>query len=252
MRKFFSFFLLGICIIGAILGSLYFYHSKNSDKVLDKNYCAFCDEKVLKAQKFYEDDLIAVLYTHKPIFPGHCLIIPKRHIQRFEELSDEEILQIGRAIKKVNLAVQKVFKTSAYLLLQKNGYEVGQSIFHVHFHYVPRKAKDASEIKFIIKMYLADIKRPMSQAKTQKIVEKMRRAIIGIILVVVVVVSLTSAAAVAARSRMISDAPSDVPVVVLASSYLALSMSDTSTSDFSSSSILVLVLLLLLLLLRLL
>ena len=42
--------------------------------------CAFCKERVIEKQKFYEDDLVLALYSHKPIVSGHTLIIPKRHV----------------------------------------------------------------------------------------------------------------------------------------------------------------------------
>ena len=80
-----------------------------------EEYCAFCDESVWNRQKFYEDDLVYALYTYKPILPGHYLIIPKRHVDPFEMLTDQEISQIGRVMKKVNEAASKVFDTSAYM-----------------------------------------------------------------------------------------------------------------------------------------
>lgn len=141
-----------------------------------KDYCAFCDKAVLNSQKFYEDDLVIALYTHKPILPGHCLIIPKRHVERFENLLDEEILQIGRVIKKVNVAASKVFATSSYLLLQKNGLEFGQSIPHLHFHYIPRKAGDDSILKLFIQIYFSNIKNPLTTADMQNIITKMQQA----------------------------------------------------------------------------
>ena len=73
------------------------------------NHCPFCNEAILTRQKFYEDELVLALVTHKPSVPGHLLIIPKRHIERFEMLTDEELVQIGRIIKKANLAAMKVF-----------------------------------------------------------------------------------------------------------------------------------------------
>lgn len=161
-----------ICIVGAAYFFLIKPFSHSSD-----DYCAFCDSVVLDNQKFYEDDLVLALYTHKPIFPGHCLIIPRRHVERFEMLTDDEITQIGRVIKKVNQAVEKVFNTSSYLLLQKNGVEVGQTVPHVHFHYVPRKAGDDSTIEFIVKMFIANIKSPISQDEMDEIVEKLKQAI---------------------------------------------------------------------------
>ena len=83
---------------------------------------------------------------------------------------------MSELIKKVNHAAMKVFGTSAYLLLQKNGREVGQAVPHVHFHYVPRKAVDSSSLKFILKMYLADLRGPISSAEMQEMVGKMKQA----------------------------------------------------------------------------
>ena len=138
-------------------------------------YCAFCDPAVITAQEFYEDDFVAALYTHRPIFPGHCLVIPKRHVERFEELSDAEILQIGCVIKKVNIAVQKVFATQDYLLLQKNGYSVGQTVPHVHFHYIPRKEEENSSLVFLFRMYLVNVLPPLSSSQMAPIVESLHQ-----------------------------------------------------------------------------
>ncbi len=117
------------------------------------------------------------LYTHKPVLPGHCLIISKRHVERFEMLTDEEVMQIGKVIKKVNQAASRVFGTSSYLLLQKNGVEVGQSVPHVHIHYVPRKEGDASTIQFIMKMYMANVKPPIARDEMDKIVKQLKHSL---------------------------------------------------------------------------
>ena len=136
--------------------------------------CPFCSDQVLRRQTFYEDDLVLALYTHKPIYPGHCLVIPKRHVERFEMLEDEEIAAIGKVIKKVNQAVERVFQTSAYLIWQKNGPEVGQSVPHVHFHYIPRKKGDDSTLAFLFNMFWANAKDPISEQEMEKIVSLLK------------------------------------------------------------------------------
>ncbi|MBI2743782.1 MAG: HIT family protein [Chlamydiales bacterium] len=148
-----------------------------SSPVQEEAYCAFCDPKVLDAQTFYEDELVLALYTHKPIFPGHCLIIPKRHVPRFEGLTDQECLHIAQTIRKVNLAVSKVFGTSSYLLLQKNGEEVGQSVPHVHFHYIPRMKGDDSTLKFFWRMYFVNMQGPIDPQEMKETVSKLKEAI---------------------------------------------------------------------------
>lgn len=139
--------------------------------------CAFCDPAILNAQKFYEDELVLALYTHKPVLPGHCLVIPKQHAERFEELSEAEIARIGIVLQKVDRAVKQVFGTSAYLLLQKNGREVGQTVPHVHFHYIPRQEGDTSTLSFLIQMYIANIKGPISSEEMEAATAKLRLAL---------------------------------------------------------------------------
>jgi len=138
--------------------------------------CVFCDQKILNYQKFYEDEQVIALYTHKPVFPCHCLILPKRHIERFEDLSDEELLQISHVIKKVNLAAQKAFGTSAYFIHQKNGIEAGQSVPHVHFHYIARKLQDKSDLKFLLKLIMAYFKAPIVESQMQDNIQKLQIA----------------------------------------------------------------------------
>jgi histidine triad (HIT) family protein len=139
--------------------------------------CAFCDSKVLVAQTFYEDDVVLGLYTHKPILPGHCLIIPKRHVKRYEDLTEDEAVHIHRVIKKIDKAVMGVFDTSSYLLLQKNGREAGQTVPHVHFHYVPRKTGDDSSVKFVLQMFWANMQSPISRGDMGQVVLAMKEAL---------------------------------------------------------------------------
>lgn len=171
MRKKLNWILLGITVIGI---TLFFLNQPQAD--MSATNCAFCDERVLNNQKFYEDELVLALYTHKPILAGHSLVVPKRHVERFEMLSEAEIARIGQVIKKVNKAAEKVFGTSSYLLLQKNGIEVGQTVPHVHFHYIPRQKGDNSTLKFLLKMYRANFYKPISAPDMQEIVKKMQAA----------------------------------------------------------------------------
>ena len=172
LKKSFFFFFIAVAI-GAVF---YFFLGYDRGGNYFCRECPFCDPSIIQRQAFYEDDLVLALCTHKPVMPGHCLIIPKRHVERFELTSDEEASQICRAIKKVDRAVSKAFDTSAYLLLQKNGREVGQAVPHIHVHYIPRKAGDCSIFKFIFKMFFVELKDPISSAEMDETVEKFRRS----------------------------------------------------------------------------
>ena len=113
---------------------------------LESQACAFCDPGILTTQTFYEDEYVRGICPDKPIQPLHCLIVTKRHIERFEESTQEEMVAMWKLIKKVNDAVQKLNGESSYLLLQKNGSEVGQTVPHVHIHYIPKKVSSSRSV----------------------------------------------------------------------------------------------------------
>jgi histidine triad (HIT) family protein len=163
-------------IAGPLLLGLIGFYFLRPDAPSDAAHCAFCNPKVLDAQKFYEDDDVIALYTHKPVVPGHCLIIPKRHVERFENVTDTEGRQMMELIKKVDQAAMKVYHTSSYLLLQKNGRESGQTVPHVHFHYIPRQAGDDSTLLFLAKFLIANMKKPIADGEMKETVEKMQEA----------------------------------------------------------------------------
>ncbi|MCF7806184.1 MAG: HIT domain-containing protein, partial [Simkaniaceae bacterium] len=78
-------------------------------------------------------------------------------------------------IKKVNQVSTTLFQTSSYLIHQKNGIEVGQSVPHIHFHYIGRKQGDASSIKFAIQMITANMHGPVSDDYMQQTVESLKK-----------------------------------------------------------------------------
>lgn len=126
-------------------------------------YCPFCDPEIISAQSFYEDDSVIGLYTHKPCVEGHCLIIPKRHVERYEELSDTEMASISNLIKKTQRAVENAYDKHDYLILEKNGKSAGQDVMHVHFHLIPTKP-GSSRFVFLSKLLLRLLFPPISQS----------------------------------------------------------------------------------------
>lgn len=162
------------CLCAFLIG-LYGFVSFKSETLLGHT-CPFCDVKILEYQQFYENDFVVALVTHKPIQPGHVLIIPKRHVEHFEMLADQEIVNIYHTIQKVHRAVSQVFGTSSYLLLQKNGIEVGQSVPHVHFHYIPRATGESSILTFLFNFYISNIKSPIHENEMKITVDQLKIA----------------------------------------------------------------------------
>ena len=152
-------FLIPFLLLLLLLGKLDFSHKKQKT-------CPFCDQKVLENQVFYEGEQSFGALTYKPAVEGHVLIIPRRHIERFEELTEEEMLDIKKTIQRVDFTLKKRIHTEDYLLLQKNGRKVGQSVPHLHFHYIPESRFLA--LKFLISPWL----RPLGEEKLLKLKEK--------------------------------------------------------------------------------
>jgi len=100
--------------------------------------CAFCNEKVLEKQSVFQGKNCQILATNKPVVAGHLLVIAKRHVERFEDLKEEEMVEMLALIRKINSVAH-----TGYLILQKNGKEAGQSVPHVHIHYIPREQGDS-------------------------------------------------------------------------------------------------------------
>jgi histidine triad (HIT) family protein len=98
--------------------------------------CAFCDLQVIGQQLVYETEEMMVLYNYRPICHEHYLVCPKRHVVRFEDLTAGEMVGIHSVVQKVHAAVHAVFGHTDYVLLNKNGPNAGQSVPHVHFHYM--------------------------------------------------------------------------------------------------------------------
>ncbi len=141
--------------------------------------CAFCNEEVLNAQTFYEGKGARAIVDYKPAVDGHVLVIPNRHVERFEQLSPEEIAEMGEIIKKVDAAVKGIYHNTGSLLLQKNGREAGQSVPHVHFHYLPRFEGD-SHLLFTFRFFTAQYFKPLEPQVLQKLVADLHDEMIRI------------------------------------------------------------------------
>ena len=63
------------------------------------NPCIFCEIK--KSELVYENKLAYASYDTYPVAKHHCLIIPKRHIKDYFELTDKELIACNQLIKKI-------------------------------------------------------------------------------------------------------------------------------------------------------
>jgi histidine triad (HIT) family protein len=74
--------------------------------------------------------------------PGHVLVASKRHAATLLDLSADEAAAMMRAVHRVAKAVMATFAPPGLTVLQANGKEGDQTVFHFHMHVVPRHAND--------------------------------------------------------------------------------------------------------------
>ncbi len=105
------------------------------------NPCLFCDVK--KKGIVYENELAYASYDSYPVSEHHCLIIPKRHIKDYFDLSNDELLACNDLIKIVKKEItNKDPLVKGFNLGTNIGIVSGQSILHCHFHLIPRRKGD--------------------------------------------------------------------------------------------------------------
>ena len=105
------------------------------------NPCIFCNSK--ESEFMFKNNLAYVSYDTYPVTNHHCLIIPKRHIKDFFDLTNDELLSCNELIKIVkNYILSKDSEVEGFNLGTNIGKVSGQSIFHCHFHLIPRRSGD--------------------------------------------------------------------------------------------------------------
>ena len=76
------------------------------------------------------------------VSPGHTLVIPRRHVADFFDLTPEEINTIMELIQQEKRLIDDEFRPDGYNIGVNVGQAAGQSIFHVHIHIIPRYKGD--------------------------------------------------------------------------------------------------------------
>jgi histidine triad (HIT) family protein len=133
----------------------------DSQKIFTAENCPFCDRSIIERQAVYRENGCIALLDYKPDIKGHVLIIPERHVERFEDLTADELIAMHKMIAKVDRAERSIFGSTGYVLVQKNGIEAGQSVPHVHFHYLKMSHGD-SKIWPAIRMFISGWFKPLS------------------------------------------------------------------------------------------
>ncbi|HUO09528.1 MAG TPA: HIT family protein [Phycisphaerae bacterium] len=110
--------------------------------------CIFC--KIIAGQipsfKVYEDDTVFAFLDVGPLVRGHTLVVPKAHHATVMDAPPEVVGAVSQRIPKISRAVLAATGAKACHVLVNNGSEAMQSVHHLHYHILPRKAGDEFHI----------------------------------------------------------------------------------------------------------
>ena len=103
--------------------------------------CIFC--KIIAgqilAEKIKETPDLIVIKDISPQAPIHYLIVPKKHIKNLQSVSDLDQELLGAILLMAKELSVDLSNPQEFRLISNNGASVGQSVFHIHFHFLAGK-----------------------------------------------------------------------------------------------------------------
>jgi histidine triad (HIT) family protein len=104
--------------------------------------CIFCDivDKKIPAHVVLEDDVAFAFLDNRPLFVGHVLVVPRKHVVTLPELDADVVGPFFTRVQSIARAVPKAFGSQGTFVAMNN--VVSQSVAHLHVHVVPRTKGD--------------------------------------------------------------------------------------------------------------
>jgi histidine triad (HIT) family protein len=104
--------------------------------------CSFC--KIIRSEtqsyNVFEDDISLAFLDRRPLFPGHCLLIPKSHYETLIDLPASLVAPLFQNAQLLAHAIERGLQAEGTFVAINN--RVSQSVPHLHIHIVPRHKKD--------------------------------------------------------------------------------------------------------------
>ena len=119
--------------------------------------CIFCNirDRKAEAEIVFEDENILAFLDIQPVNYGHTLVITKKHYDNFLTVPKDELDQLIHAVQFIAGAVKRSMNADGFNVISNNGDPAGQSVYHFHFHIIPRFNNDFT-IKPKVKTYGSD------------------------------------------------------------------------------------------------
>lgn len=113
---------------------------------MNNSDCIFCKiaNGDIPSETIYEDEEFRVILDLGPASEGHALILPKAHYRDLCELDDTVAAKALPLAGRIGAAMKTALKCAGFNVVQNNGQEAGQTVFHFHIHVIPRYEKGPS------------------------------------------------------------------------------------------------------------
>ncbi|HKA93010.1 MAG TPA: HIT family protein [Acidimicrobiia bacterium] len=104
--------------------------------------CKFCQiiEGEIPAHFVLDEDDVVAFLDHRPLFPGHTLVLPRDHVETLTDLPEDRVGRFFAQVQRVDRAVRGAMEAPGSFVAENN--VVSQSVPHLHVHVVPRRPKD--------------------------------------------------------------------------------------------------------------
>jgi histidine triad (HIT) family protein len=99
-------------------------------------------KREIPCHRVFENDQLLAFLDITPLSAGHTLVVPKRQVERLEDLPPEDVAEIARQLGGIARRVVAATGAEGYNILLNTGQVAGQEVPHVHFHIIPRRAGD--------------------------------------------------------------------------------------------------------------
>jgi len=114
------------------------------------NDCIFCKivNNEISSSVIYEDDYVKSFLDVNPVSKGHILVIPKVHYKDIFETPDKILERINVVCKKMAILCKEKLNATGVNIVNASGEDAQQSVFHLHYHVVPRYKDDGLDLWF--------------------------------------------------------------------------------------------------------
>ncbi len=120
----------------------------------DPANCPFC--RLTQERIVLQNDLALVIRDGFPVSPGHTLIIPKRHVGSFFDVTEQERASLLSLLDQAKANLETEFSPAGYNIGINDGAAAGQTVPHLHIHLIPRYPGDSADPRGGVRWVLPD------------------------------------------------------------------------------------------------